>query len=1074
MNKNSYEQGGIRAQRGFLSQTYSLLLYMLVRHWQLPTLEEVVIESSEGEDAKFVYSIPTGDGTLRVSELIQCKKRESSMSGHIHAGMGKGDEWQAGKINFGDLTEWVDTKRPHQSVIDILASNEHLRYTVIVFGDLAAAVIKFIPEGLRKVSPFRWYSSGFSQAFPVTYEHPQDPLIRVKKNIGTPDIRRRIRVLCVPSPFETAAQCELLLRQFYNVSERRSAEVLRNLRIEIENRGVAQHEEERRILPRDVDSIIAQGRVGQGRWQGAKEFLEQEQSASDPNEGQPPRWVDFESHRYVHRNEFDIVWAALERDGYIVVSGPAGTGKTTLCRYLAFQFLKQDVGQQCYYLATVPTDSANDEIEFLKSHVQSNTLFIIDDQQLADEELEKLIQTFADFRLEGKAQAKLVVTSTTTYRRAMAMIIGPRGSELNQATSIRFLPLGKEAMTDFLHNLRLKMGLATPIPDDELASASEGSIGLALILASCAREINGQASFHQIFTSKSLAEAITDWILKRLGQSGDAEFFEREVVPVFIIGSYGLLLPRDFTKAVEPLHAAGFLEIAENETGGAANYRVINLRLAYIIDRQYNTHRLSTIAGYLRQYPEHAPAVFEQLVSYDYNRSLLQELCRKYFEDLVNMISDRHTPISLNGVCKILHSLHKAARGESIRLLRAIAAPLGEPSIYFLSNFLLPAKDISSITNFMEIIYELDRFWTRRIAVAQLGATHASCILGLAELDSSRLDEIAACLHILSKCSREFALRLYEQLKETASFSEKVEGTDDNPQGLAIWVRFCEELRTLSPTDCYDYFEEHVPPNKVLQSILTRSEFNSMARLLYRMRRIHPKLVAEILSILWEDHRQSLERLLLEEVQLDALRASLTALSRINRRLAARITRRITSHICNLLRGEDRYRMIGSTLLFLRRHISLNIAQTAIEAVDRERILPRLQREDRAWDLVGKNLYDYAQISVDVAGWFEERLDYTVYVRKIHILRLRNLVYITRGFLVAARPERKENLLKTFLKDSLYLEGFKRGWQEVSSLTEVAFCLSLLSDIPLKKEDILTLLGIPAHPTSAYVVRCRA
>lgn len=1058
-NVQNYEKGGIRAQRGFLSQTYTLLFYLLVRFDNHRDLE-AVIESSEGEDAKFSYLIHDGKESVKVVELIQCKKRESGKSTDIHAGAMKGDEWAAGKINLSDLSSWIEKKRPEHSAADLLAAADQLYYTAIVFGELANKVSKFVPEKLRAASSFRWPSTNFSQEFPVDYRHKQDPVLG--RSFGTLDIRQRVRVLRVPSPFEMEAQCELLLRQLYGVSQRRSADVVQKLRIEIENRGVAEDEENRRLLPRDLDTIIAQGQISQGYWQEAQEFLEQNKtSGADANKGEPPRWIDFKENRYLHRSEFEMAWAALEREGRVVVSGPAGTGKTTLSQFLAFRFLSQDPVRRAYYLPVSPIESLEDEIEFLKSQVYSETLFIVDDQHLARKEVESLIQTFMDYQQEGRTRAWLIVTSNITFTRTLAPVGGRRGSELSQASSVRLLPVSEDEMQHILKLLSAN-GLHLPLPAHVLASVSDGNIGLALILASCARDLKLKHSWRRLFDNKTLGNTLEDWILQRLGHAGDYQFFAKEVAPVFIIGSYGISVPKDFTGAVEPLHDAGFLESVEAQPGAVPVFRPVNLRLAFIIDRQHNKQRVETANKYFDQYPKQLPVLCEQLAAYDYNLPTLEQLFKQNEKDFVKTINDRFEPLSLVEISKILSSLYEAARHEGVKLLRTVAAPLGQPDVRFFSNFISldRSKDISSLKNFFEVTYRIERFLVRRLAEEQLGWTEADFILGLCKLGNSHLDEIAACLHAISRCSREFATQLYDALKQSPAFAAKIELTDKDPRGLSIWTRFCEEIRTLNRVECYAYMEEHLPQDKVLRSILSNPDLNSISRLLFRLRRINPRMAAEIFSTLWQDHSGTLERLLLNENQLDALRAYLNALARINRRLTIRFTYNILDHLHTLVHKETRYRQIGSTVQFLRGRTSMNIARSTLEAIDKQRVLLSMQQEDRAWDLVGRNLYDYAQISPDVAAWFEEHLSYSG-VLQIHIFRLQNLVHVIRGFLVAAKPERKVVLLHTFMNDHALLEELRHGWDDANNLTEIAFALSLLLDIPLAQPQIFALLGIP-------------
>jgi conflict system STAND superfamily ATPase len=1059
INAQSYEKGGIQAQRGFLSQTYSLLFYLLARFYNHPDLE-VVIESSEGEDAKFTYLISDGDEPLKIVELIQSKKRESSHSSDIHAGAMQGDEWTEGKITLDDLSDWIEKKRPKRSVSDLMSDDAHLYYTAIVFGELANKVSKFIPEGLRAASVFRWPSTKFSEDFPIDYQHKQDPV--QGRSFATQGIRRRIRILRMSSPSELGVQCELLLRQLYNVSSRKSAEIVQKLRIEIENRGVANGEENRRLLPRDINVIIAQGQSKQGYWQEAQKFLEQNEPArADVNRREPPRWIDFVGGSYVHRKEFDVAWAALEREGRIVISGPAGTGKTTLCRFLAFRFLSQNSARQVYYLPVAPIESLQDEIEFLKAQIYSETLFIVDDQHHARDEVETLIQTFMDYQQEGRTRAWLIVTSNITFPRALSPVGGRRGSELSQTSSIRLLPVNEDEMERILQLLNAN-GLHLPLPADVIASASEGNIGLALILASCAKDLRLSHSRRRLFDSKAVGRTLTDWILKRLGRDGDYRFFAQEVAPVFIIGSYGISIPEDFTSMVRPLCDAGFLELVEDQRGGVPIFRPVTLRLAFIIDRQHNTQRVEAAKDYFDQYPKQLSILCERLTSYDYNLPTLEELFKICSGDFVKTINDRVEPLRLVEVSKILRSVYEAARPEGIKLLRSIAAPLGQPDVRFLSNFLRleRCKDIHSLEDFFDVTYRIDRYLMRRLADEQLGWTETEFVLGLCKLNDSRLDEIATLLHAISKHSRQFAIQVYEALTQSPDFIAKIELADKDPRGLSIWVRFCEEIRTLNRSKCYRYMEAHLPSDKILRSILSNPDLNAISRLLLRLRRINPRLASEIFSTLWQDHRATLERLLLNENQLDALRAYLNALSRINRRLTIRFTSSILKHLRALVGIESRYRQVGSTILFLHSRTSMTIARTALESIDKQRVLLSMQQEDRAWDLIGKNLYDYAQISPDVAAWFEEHLSYTG-VLQIHIFRLQNLVHVIRGFLVAARPERKAALLQTFMNDNTLLEELKHGWNDANNLTEIAFGLSLLRDIPLAKPQIFTLLGIP-------------
>ncbi|MBI1929095.1 hypothetical protein HYR99_33220 [Candidatus Poribacteria bacterium] len=884
----------------------------------------------------------------------------------------------------------------------------------------------------------------------------------MQQAFGTSDVRRRVRVLPIVSPNELEIFCRLLLEQFYQVSERKSSEIARSLRLEIERRSLAKSESEeiRRFSQRDIETIIADGRMGKGRWQTAQRVLEQDNpTPADPNRGEPPRWIDFENGRYADRDEFYSAWEALKQDGFLVVSGAAGTGKTTLCRFLGFKFLKEHPQQRAYYLSVGPTESLNDEIEFLKGQIHSDTLFIVDDQHFAPNEVEELVQTFTDFRLEGKARTRLVVTSTTTYARTQAQWRGR--SALNQAASIALPPTDREGVMSILDDLRSQAGLDTPLSDDELASLSDGNVELALILARCAREFKHHLSFERLFSSRSLARTLTDWVLERLGRWGEYEFFQSEIMPVFVVGGYGLPIPEDFTGALDALHGAGFLENDEMESDPSACFRPTSIYLAFIFRKQYNEQQVDVLSNYLTQYPRRLPAICEQLTGRDYGSSVLKELSRVCFEEIVKTLNDRFEPISLGGISKVLRCLYQVDRNRSQKLLRRITTNR------FFSNFLSldRTRSVTALKGFFETIHRIDPYSIRRLVDEQLGDSHAEFILNLFELDSCRLDEIGACLHAVRKCSRGFADRLYDDFKQSPAFITKITRADSEPGGLSIWMRFCEELRPLNRGDCYEYLDAHLTASKVLNAIRMNPEFHPMSLMLLRLRRVHPRLAADISSELWQYHRDFLENLLGDEPDLIAISGSLRTLSRINRRIAIQAGFSVKNHICTLVRDEDRYDRIGSAVDGFHQAVGLTLAREVALAIDRQHILPLIQQENHKFAQVGKTLYHLASASVDVASWFVEHLDYGIYLRRVqisrfHASRLHNLVHLIRGFLTASHPRRKSELLAQLLDDPLLIDEFQQGWREATNLTQIGFCLSLLLDGPIGKLDILSLLNM--------------
>ncbi|HEX3251336.1 MAG TPA: ATP-binding protein, partial [Pyrinomonadaceae bacterium] len=1070
MNVKNDASGGTEAQRGFLFQTYSLLLYLLLRRIEVPDLNitelSFIVEPEEGEDAKFLSTTLEDRKVKRVFELVQCKKVESVKSPITHAGMSPVDSWAAGTITYDKLKEWVTKKRPTQSLLDLLSSNDQLYYTAIVFGSPAKRVQNFIPNAAASGRYLHWYSPMYFRTFPIDYRHSKDPAgAQLQKGaFGTPEIRSRVRVLPVDSPSEMEAQCVLLLIHHFEVPEGKAPEVVRNLRFEIENRATARNQDGRSFSSGEIEALIAAGRNHPGRWQDAQKLL-RPTNATQPRKhlGEAIGWSDFKEADLVNRPELTEAWQALKEKGFIVISGPAGTGKTTLCRFLASKYLAERSDRRVYYLATHPTDSLADETEFFVSHIQTETLFIIDDQHLAIEQVEKMVQKFLEFRIELKASAQLVVTSARTYTLAQATVRTQNRSELNQARAIYLRRMSKEEMIEILAGLRAKGILDTALSDRELAALSQNNLGLAIIIAQCSGRSSGpRTSISRLFESESLGRILTDWILERLARPKQYKMYAEEVAPVFIIGSYALPLTSDFTDSVIPLFEAGFLEADTPETDAATTFRPVNSRLAYIIRHGFYEDQLEVLYDYAVRYPNRLPLICERLVADgDQGSLLLTDLASKHFSHFLKTINDRLSPISLEGISKILNALFKARRGLGRKLLYAIAEPYGQSNRMFFSDFIRldRVKKASELSSFFNALDRIDRYPVRRLPYEELGYAQIDIILQLFEYD--KLDDIAACLHSLNRCSRSYAKTVYTRWKESSTFQEQVAQTEDEPNKLSIWVRFCRQLLPIDRKESKDFLKQHLSETHIVNAILKNDDLGAWSPLLLRLRKLQPSFTAKIGSVLLHDYSQQLVETVKNEDNLQAVTNNLYTLSRIHRRESIRFAMRILDHLAGLLAEEHSYRIIGSTLESLRKNVSMRIAQMAARSLDRDAILAGLRHEDDYYslDLIGKFLYTTHAVLPALAEWLEERLDYSIYIRRIRALRSRELVYLFRGLMTAAAKERKTGLLHRFKTDAVWLEELRRGWDRSKNLNDKALCILLLLDVPISKADVLHLLS---------------
>ena len=1058
--------GGTEAQRGFVFQTYSVLLYLLLRRIELSSSTlgikdlRTFLEPEEGEDAKFISLVIEGDAPLQVTELVQCKKIEQGTSAKIHAGLTPDDVWPMGSIAYTDFEQWLLKKRDNQSAIDILAANPHMFFTALVFGEPTKRVDRFVPKGIRNATGLHWYSPTFTKAFPINYMHPADPAVNA---FATADIRRRIRVLVVGSPTEMQSQCELLLRTHFEVNEDKAPEIVRRLRAEIQTRSASRDSSSRSLSHAEIEHIIATGKNPQGKWQTADQLLRRaENSRADLNRGESLGFADFAEKGYAHRSEFDEAWRYLNENGAVVISGRMGSGRTTMARFLAYKFLSAHPEQRAYFLAVRPIESYIDEIRFFKSHLFSETLFIVDDQNLAVEKIEELAQAFMDFRLELKAKARLVITSTITYSPTQATARSQTRSVLNQIPSVHLRKTTEAEISQIIQTLKDRSSLDTPLTGNEVASLSQNNIGLGLFLARCAHDLGDHLSADRIVHSRSIGKLLREWILDRLGRRNETDFFVDQIVPVFIIASHGLPIPHDFNQSVSALVDVGILR-SNDPSGNPRFFYATNARLAFIMRQQYSDLEFTVLSEYLRSNPKLLPVICEQLNSRDADRPVLHDLAEAHFADFVAAINDDVDPIDLEGISNILDALYTSHRPISRRLLRILAFPGGQPNLLFFVKFIRLGRirNARSLRRFFQVLDRVDRAPVRQLAFDQLGYQQLAIIRDFLESDWCSLDEVAASLHSIMRCSRQLAKSLYDSLSKSPIILNKMTKADEDPDGLSIWLRFCEELQPLDRNESKRYLEEHLNSGRIIEAMLKNEDFSPWSRLLLRLRRLRPKSAAELSFEILSNHVDTLERRLRAETRLVELTNDLYALSRINRRMGVLIARRIMDHINGLVAQQEKFNLVGTTLDSLRTNLSLKLAQSALASIKTDNILANLKAEDFALDLVGKFLVTLHSLSIDLAAWFENNLDYSEYLRRTSARRLTDLAYLMRGLLIAAAQQKKVERLARFLSEPLWLREFRRLWDKASTLSEQALCISLLLDIPIEKKNIFQVLSFP-------------
>lgn len=1096
MDPDSPNLSGKHAQRGFHFQTSGFLFYFLLRWLQFPDLE-ATIEPAEGEDAKLVYTVQENGKTRQVVELIQYKKRESAQEKSDNGAAADGDDWREGTIQPSLLKKWVRTKRNDKSVLDLLESAENTYYTAIVFGDLSPSVAKFAVPDLPSAYTFKEYPSRFLKAFPIDYKHPLDPQpasLGLSKNLrfGSEETRCRIRVLRLGSPMLVRTQIRLLLELYYHNNERLSPETFEQLYREIKKCELSLGGETQQLDLGALKAIIESGQVECARWSNAAEVLQEHLSSGESNS-----WkhrlsaADFEDLRYVHLPHFDDAWEALEQSGFVVICGGAGIGKTTLSLYLAHRFLKQYPTATAYYLSLQPSSTLDQEKKFLSSHIGSNTLFILDDQHLAVDQAEPLIQAYYDYVQINAAQAKLVVASSITYGRSDKPTYGKKLSELRRATLIHLQRASPEIMPGIVQELRARTNLQSELSDEQLAALSGGDIGLVFIIARCTQ----YSSYAELVDSRKLQRTVMQWIFDELARPVDEDFYFSEIVPIFVIGSREIGIPEDFTSAVADLHRVGFLNRAE--TQDVATYYPSNHVFSIQISKYHQENAVAEWTNFLRKYNKQLPVTCERLATNDFGRSILKELCEDNFDFFLQELRDLREPLSLNGVNRVLNAIDIASRRRgSARLVAELASANGDSarSNFFL-RFLRPERIKDARTGTFTAFFgalgniDRDRVLVSRLIRAELlienekgqfsyssaGETVASILMQFFEDTDSLLDEIGDCLRAIFRCSSDFGRLLYDRWKNSTTFTQKVLAIQDDERRLLIWLRYCESIKRLSQEDCNAHLHTHVPDQQIRTMIAQAEDFNPLTPLLIRLKRLNPRKASNILMALYEEDRNLLLKLLRSDESVNVLARDLYVIALINRRIGVKTTSMLQSHISSRLNEIKTYKELGSFIQNLRGVKNPSFLKDHVADIDRNSVLESFKRERRLFDLVGRSLISLAESWPELAADFSQELSYKTFVPKITQHTMIHYVPVIRGALAVenVRANDLDALLDQMIRDKSLVANLHRSWNSAKNLTERSFCVSQLLETTNSRSQIAELLGFPNfHSFERNIIEC--
>lgn len=236
-----------------------------------------------------------------------------------------------------------------------------------------------------------------------------------------------------------------------------------------------------------------------------------------------------------HKEALSLLeYGILKRDGFLLLTGDVGTGKTSLLRYLVkstdasaliatvnnpgmpvidfYNFLSEE-----FKLNRRFTDKADFLIHFkkflLKAYSENNTVLLIIDeaQRLTHEELEE-IRLLSNIELDDQ---KLITIFFVGQSELEAVLMNPENKAISQRISMSYhiRPLTESETRQYIvHRLIIagaKRGIFTVDACKQIYAASGGIPRLINSICDCAL-LSGYVKDWRIIDSKAIAECQTD------------------------------------------------------------------------------------------------------------------------------------------------------------------------------------------------------------------------------------------------------------------------------------------------------------------------------------------------------------------------------------------------------------------------------------------------------------------------------------------------------------------------------------------------------------------------------------